>query len=78
MGEIIRADELHQVLSALGRRERQVIELRFGLQGQPPRTIEEVGQNFGLSPERIRQIEAKALVALRSSRNPQRFRDFLD
>jgi RNA polymerase primary sigma factor len=77
VGEIMPAEELHQVLSALGRREREVIELRFGLKGEPPRTLEEVGQKFGLARERIRQIEAKALVALRNYRDPQRLRDFL-
>ena len=77
VGETMHAEELHQVLSALGRRERQVIEMRFGLKGESPRSLEEVGRAFGLTRERIRQIEAKALVALKSYRDPQRLRDFL-
>jgi RNA polymerase sigma factor (sigma-70 family) len=75
--EILQAEELHEVLSALSSREREVIELRFGLNGEPPRTLEEVGQKFGLNRERIGLIEAKALVALRSCRDSQRLRDFL-
>ena len=75
--EVLQAEELHEVLSALSSREREVIELRFGLKGEPPRTLEEVGRKFGLNRERIGLIEAKALVALRSSRDSQRLRDFL-
>ena len=75
--EILQAEELHEVLSALSSREREVIELRFGLNGEPPPTLEEVGQKFGLNRERIGLIEAKALVALRSSRDSQRLREFL-
>jgi RNA polymerase primary sigma factor len=54
-----------------------VIELRFGLKGAPPCSYEEIGQLFGLSRERIEMIETKVLVALRSGRDSQRWRDFL-
>ena len=77
VSELIRAEELSEVLGALNRREREVIEARFGLAGEPPATLDEVSRKFGLSPERIGQIEAKALVALRSTRDSQRLRDFL-
>jgi RNA polymerase primary sigma factor len=77
VSELIQAEELSEVLGALNRREREVIEARFGLSGEPPATLDEVSRTFGLSPERIGQIEAKALVALRSTRDSQRLRDFL-
>jgi len=59
-------------------RERRVIELRFGLKGEQPRTLEEVGQAFGVTRERIRQIEAKTISKLRSCHGSQHLRDFLD
>jgi RNA polymerase primary sigma factor len=58
--------EIEQALSALHERERQVIELRFGLHGGQPRTLEEVGRAFGLTRERIRQIENNTLKTLAS------------
>ena len=78
VSEIMQKEELNQVLSTLTHRERKVIELRFGLKGEHPRTLEEVGQQFGLTRERIRQIEAKTLAKLKSYRDSQRLRDFLD
>jgi RNA polymerase primary sigma factor len=77
LGEVMQAEELYEVLSALSPRERHVIELRFGLKGEPPRSAEEVGRKLGLNRERLAQIEAKALVALRCSRDAQRLREFL-
>jgi RNA polymerase primary sigma factor len=71
-------EELNQVLSTLTHRERKIIELRFGLTGEQPRTLEEVGQRFGLTCERIRQIEAKTLAKLTSYRDTERLRGFLD
>jgi len=58
-------DEAMKVLSTLNDRERRIIGLRFGLTGQEPMTLEEVGKLFGLTRERIRQLEAKALAKLR-------------
>jgi RNA polymerase primary sigma factor len=78
VGEIMQREELVRVLSALTHRERKVIELRFGLDGEHPRTLEEVGQKFGVTRERIRQIEAKTLAKLKSYRDSRLLRDFLD
>ena len=64
------------MLSTLSSREREVLELRFGLKDGRQRTLEEVGQHFGVTRERIRQIEAKALRRLRSKRCTQ-LRDFV-
>jgi RNA polymerase primary sigma factor len=62
----LRSTEIEQALSALPERERQVIELRFGLRGGQPRTLEQVGRAFGVSRERIRQIENNTLKTLAS------------
>jgi len=62
-------------LSVLTRRERQVIELRFGLNGEPPRTLEEVGREFGVTRERIRQIENTTLKKLETLPEAQALRD---
>jgi RNA polymerase primary sigma factor len=78
VSEIMQKEELNNVLGTLTHRERKVIELRFGLKGEHPRTLEEVGQKFGVTRERIRQIEAKTLAKLKSYRDSQRLRDFLD
>ena len=78
VSEIMQKEELSLVLGTLTHRERKVIELRFGLKGEHPRTLEEVGQKFGVTRERIRQIEAKTLAKLKSYRDSQRLRDFLD
>ena len=78
VSEILQKEEVTKVLSALPNRERKVIELRFGLNGEDPRTLDEVGQKFSLTRERIRQIEAKTLATLKSCRDSQDLRDFLD
>ena len=78
VGEIMEREDVGKVLSTLTHRERKVIELRFGLKGEHPRTLEEVGQKFGVTRERIRQIEAKTLAKLRSYREMQDLIDFLD
>jgi RNA polymerase primary sigma factor len=78
VSEILQREELNQVLGRLSQRERRVMELRFGLKDGHPRTLEEVGQQFGLTRERIRQIEARTLAKLKSWNNTQGLRDFLD
>ena len=78
VGVILRRSEVGKVLASLTPRERKVIELRFGLKGEQPRTLEEVGQRFDLTRERIRQIEAKALGKLRSFSKAQALRDLID
>jgi RNA polymerase primary sigma factor len=78
VSETMQKEELNQVLSTLTQRERKIIELRFGLTGEHPRTLEEVGQTFSLTRERIRQIEAKTLAKLTSYRDSQHLRDFID
>jgi RNA polymerase primary sigma factor len=76
--ESVRRVELGRVLDLLAIRERKIVELRFGLADGRPRTLEEIGQEVGLTRERIRQIEAKALTKLKSYRQAQGLRGFLD
>ena len=76
--EVERRAQVEHLLDALTQRERRVIELRFGLRDGRPRTLEEVGREFDLSRERVRQIEAKTLAKLRSFRNSQDLRDALE
>ena len=64
-------------LESLTDRERQVVELRFGLRDGRARTLEEVGREFNVTRERIRQIEAKALRKLRHPSRSKRLKDFL-
>jgi RNA polymerase primary sigma factor len=71
----IRREELFRVLDSLPERDRKVLELRYGLKGERPRTLEEVGDRFGVTRERIRQIEAKTLNRLKNYRATQRLRD---
>ncbi|RME11064.1 MAG: RNA polymerase sigma factor RpoD [Ardenticatenia bacterium] len=71
------AKQLREILSQLTDRERKVLELRFGLYDGRPRTLEEVGQEFGVTRERIRQIEAKALRKLRHPLRSKELRDYL-
>ena len=70
--------EVAILLSALSERERLVISLRYGLDRGEPRTLEEVGEHFDLTRERIRQIEAKAMSKLRHPTNPNSARSLLD
>lgn len=67
-----------EVLSTLNPREQKVLELRFGLRDGRTRTLEEVGKEFGVTRERIRQIEAKALRKLRHPSRSKRLRDYLE
>lgn len=71
-------EQLGEVLETLTVREKRVLELRFGLQDGRSRTLEEVGQHFGVTRERIRQIEAKALRKLRHPSRSKRLKDFLE
>ena len=70
-GATVEREQLARVLHVLTQRERRIIELRFGLEGGHPRTLEEVGQQFGVTRERIRQIEAKTLAKLKAYRAAQ-------
>ena len=70
-------EHIDSLLDDLKERERQVIVLRFGLEDGHPRTLEEVGREFNVTRERIRQIEAKALRKLRNPVRSKRIRDFL-
>jgi len=71
----LRREDIEMALGALPERERQVIELRFGLYGGPPRTLEEVGRAFGVTRERIRQIENNTLKKLEHLPEAQALRD---
>ena len=71
-------EQLEEVLETLTDREKNVLRLRFGLEDGRSRTLEEVGQSFGVTRERIRQIEAKALRKLRHPRRSKVLRDFLE
>jgi RNA polymerase primary sigma factor len=70
-------DQLEQVLDTLTPREQRIIQLRFGLIDGHPRTLEEVGRDFGVTRERIRQIESKTLVKLRHPGRAQMLREYL-
>jgi len=71
-------EQLQEVLDTLSERERKVIELRFGLIDGHPRTLEEVGRVFGVTRERIRQIESKTLSKLRHPNRSAKLRDYLE
>jgi RNA polymerase primary sigma factor len=70
-------EQLQSILNELGQREREVLEMRFGLKNGRPHTLEEVGQAFNVTRERIRQIESKALRKLRHPGRSRKLRDFL-
>ncbi|PIS09567.1 RNA polymerase sigma factor RpoD [Candidatus Beckwithbacteria bacterium CG10_big_fil_rev_8_21_14_0_10_34_10] len=71
-------ENLEEVLAALSEREAKVLRMRFGLGGKRPMTLEEVGKEFGVTRERIRQIEAKALRKLKHPSRRKKLQDFLD
>ena len=71
-------EQVEDVLNTLNEREARVLQLRFGLEDGRSRTLEEVGRDFGVTRERIRQIEAKALRKLRQPTRSKKLRDFLD
>ena len=67
-----------EVLDTLSDREKKVLMLRFGLEDGRPRTLEEVGKEFNVTRERIRQIEAKALRKLRHPSRSKKLKDYLE
>ena len=71
-------EQVESVLESLNEREARVLQLRFGLEDGRSRTLEEVGREFGVTRERIRQIEAKALRKLRHPSRSRKLRDFLE
>ena len=71
-------EQLDQVLDGLADRERKVIKFRFGLEDGHPRTLEEVGREFGVTRERIRQIESKTLAKLRHPSRSGRLKDYME
>jgi RNA polymerase primary sigma factor len=72
---VLRSEALRDVLNTLSYRERRVLELRYGLGGEHPRTLDEVGRTFNVTRERIRQIENQSLQKLASLMEAQRLRD---
>jgi RNA polymerase primary sigma factor len=74
---ILLQDQLDGILGSLSDREQRIIQLRFGLTDGHPRTLEEVGREFGVTRERIRQIESKTLAKLRHPTRAQMLRDYL-
>ena len=76
--DVLLHDQLMEVIKSLTEREQKVILLRFGLEAGKPRTLEEVGKVFGITRERIRQIEAKSLRKLRNPSKVRRLKDFLE
>ena len=71
----LRREDIDRALDSLPERERKVIELRFGLKGESPLTLEEVGRAFGVTRERIRQIENNTLKKLESLPEAQGLKD---
>jgi RNA polymerase primary sigma factor len=72
------AEQIQGMVAQLDEKERQVIRMRFGLDGEEPRTLQEIGEELGLSRERIRQIESKAKEKLRRNQKSQGLRGYLN
>lgn len=72
------SEQLSDALNELSDREKEVVRMRFGLDGGRPKTLEEVGQRFGVTRERIRQIESKTLAKLRHPHRRQKLEDYLE
>jgi RNA polymerase primary sigma factor len=75
---VMLSNAVGEVLGELSEREQEIVRLRFGLDGGRAKTLEEVGKEFGVTRERIRQIEAKTLAKLRHPQRSQRLREFLE
>jgi RNA polymerase primary sigma factor len=75
---VMLTDAVGEVLGELSEREQEIVRLRFGLDGGRAKTLEEVGKEFGVTRERIRQIESKTLAKLRHPQRSQRLREFLE
>ena len=78
VADVMLHEQLCSVLDTLTPREEKVLRLRYGLDDGKPRTLEEVGKEFNVTRERIRQIEAKALRKLRHPSRSRRLKDFVD
>jgi RNA polymerase primary sigma factor len=70
-------EQVKQILGTLTDREQKILKLRFGLEDGKSHTLEEVGQEFSVTRERIRQIEAKALAKLRKHKDTRRLHEYL-
>ncbi|MFM7044659.1 MAG: sigma-70 family RNA polymerase sigma factor, partial [Ilumatobacteraceae bacterium] len=70
-------EAVRKALDDLSEREQEIMVMRFGLDDKPPRTLEDVGREFGVTRERVRQIEAKTLAKLRHPMRSQSLRDYL-
>ncbi|RYZ77755.1 MAG: sigma-70 family RNA polymerase sigma factor, partial [Proteobacteria bacterium] len=70
-------EQVQSVLSTLSDREQKIIKMRFGLENGKSHTLEEVGQEFAVTRERIRQIEAKALAKLRKHKDARKLHEYL-
>lgn len=80
-GELIRSsfeEQIQKIVSELDEKEQEVIKMRFGLDGEEPQTLQEIGERLGLSRERIRQIESKAKEKLRRNQRAQGLRGYLN
>ncbi len=76
-GQLLK-EQVREILSSLSDRERKILEMRFGLNGTKSHTLEEVGLEFAVTRERIRQIEAKALMKLRKHKDSKKLHEYLD
>ena len=78
VAHILLQEQIHQVLDTLSEREAGVITMRFGINDGQPKTLDEIGKKYGVTRERIRQIESKTMSKLRHPSRSQVLRDYLD